>query len=308
MPATGAALPRAPYATDPARSRGRRLPEAASPTRTPFQRDRDRIIHSTAFRRLAHKTQVFVPHEGDHFRTRLTHTIEVGQLSRALARALGLDDDLAEAVALAHDLGHTPFGHTGEDVLERLMAPYGGFDHNAQTLRIVTSLERRYAAFDGLNLSWETLEGIVKHNGPLLPAAPDDPVPLAILDYDRLDPLDLAHFPGAEAQAAALADDIAYNAADLDDGLRAGVLVFDQLDAVPGLRDIRAEIEAAHPAPRPDASRARTWSARHHALHRGCDRGKRATIGRRRTGRRRRGARDGCPRRCPVSRHGGFRS
>ena len=248
-----AAAPRAPFATDPASSRGRRLPEPSSPTRTPFQRDRDRIVHSTAFRRLAHKTQVFVPHEGDHYRTRLTHTIEVGQIARALARALGLDDDLAEAVALAHDLGHTPFGHTGEDVLEHLMAPYGGFDHNAQTLRIVTSLERRYAAFDGLNLSWETLEGIVKHNGPLLPATAGRPVPVAILDYDRADPLDLASFPGAEAQAAALADDIAYNAHDLDDGLRAGVLQFDQLDAVAGLRDIRREIDAAHPGL--DASR-----------------------------------------------------
>src|SRR5579863_2410055 len=161
---------RAPYAADPAASRGRLVPEPASRTRTPFQRDRDRIVHSTAFRRLAHKTQVFVHHEGDHFRTRLTHTIEVAQIARALARALGLDDDLAEALALGHDLGHTPFGHTGEDALDEAMRPYGGFDHNAQALRIVTKLEHRYASFDGLNLTWETLEGLVKHNGPLLQA------------------------------------------------------------------------------------------------------------------------------------------
>src|SRR4029077_18406983 len=159
---------RAPYATDAARSRGRLISEPDSPSRSPFQRDRDRIIHSTAFRRLAHKTQVFVPHEGDHFRTRLIHSLEVGQIARSTARALGLHDDLAEALALAHDLGHTPFGHTGEDVLNGLMTPYGGFDHNAQALRIVTKLERRYAAFDGLNLTWESLEGLVKHNGPLL--------------------------------------------------------------------------------------------------------------------------------------------
>ena len=159
---------RAPYAADPAASRGRLHPEPASPTRTPFQRDRDRIVHSTAFRRLAHKTQVFVYHEGDHFRTRLTHTIEVAQIARALARALGLDDDLAEAVALGHDLGHTPFGHTGEDALDECMRDYGGFEHNSHGLRLVTELERRYADFDGLNLSQETLEGLVKHNGPLI--------------------------------------------------------------------------------------------------------------------------------------------
>src|SRR5271156_4674044 len=161
---------RADYATDAARSRGRLVAEPHSPWRSDFQRDRDRIIHCTAFRRLAHKTQVFVPHEGDHYRTRLTHSMEVGQIARALARALGLDDDLAEALALAHDLGHTPFGHTGEEVLDELMADFGGFDHNAQALRIVTKLERRYAEFDGLNLTWETLEGLVKHNGPLLQA------------------------------------------------------------------------------------------------------------------------------------------
>src|ERR1700682_5103529 len=191
----------APFASKPEESRGRLHPESEHSTRSAFQRDRDRIIHSTAFRRLAHKTQVFVPHEGDHFRTRLTHSLEVGQIARSLARALGLDDDLAEALALAHDLGHTPFGHTGEDVLNELMAPFGGFDHNAQALRIVTKLERRYAAFDGLNLTWETLEGLVKHNGPLLQT--DGRVaaryakrglPAAILEYNAVHNLELAHF------------------------------------------------------------------------------------------------------------------
>src|SRR3989440_2955350 len=200
---------RAPYAADPARSRERLVAEPHSPSRSIFQRDRDRIIHCTSFRRLAHKAQVFVPHEGDHFRTRLTHSLEVGQIARALARALGLDDDLAEALALAHDLGHTPFGHTGEDVLDELMAPYGGFDHNAQALRIVTKLERRYAAFDGLNLTWETLEGLVKHNGPPLKpdgglAEPYDKRGLAgaILEFNAVFDLALSHCPSAEAQAA----------------------------------------------------------------------------------------------------------
>ena len=187
----------APYASDVAKSRGRLFPEPASPTRSDFQRDRDRIVHCTAFRRLAHKTQVFVPHEGDHFRTRLTHTIEVAQIARALARALALDEDLAEAVALAHDLGHTPFGHTGEDALQAALHGQGGFDHNAQALRIVTALERRYARFDGLNLTWETLEGLVKHNGPLLDAqgrllaSDGTPVPLAILQWEARWPLEL---------------------------------------------------------------------------------------------------------------------
>jgi dGTPase len=210
---------RASYATDPARTRGRLIPEAGSPTRSDFQRDRDRIIHSTAFRRLKHKTQVFVHHEGDHYRTRLTHTLEVSQIGRALARALGLDEDLAEALALSHDLGHTCFGHTGEDALDACMAAHGGFDHNAQALRIVTRLERRYAGFDGLNLAWETLEGLVKHNGPLLdpegrptPRYEEHGIPAAILEYDALNPLDLWSQAGPEAQAAALADDIAYAA------------------------------------------------------------------------------------------------
>ncbi len=245
---------RAPYAADPLQSRGRRFAEPASPTRTDFQRDRDRILHSTAFRRLAHKTQVFVPHEGDHHRTRLTHSMEVGQIARAIARVLGLDDDLAEALALAHDLGHTPFGHTGEEALDELMRPYGGFDHNAQALRIVTKLERRYAAFDGLNLTWETLEGLVKHNGPLI-AADGLPIaryaerglPIALLEYDAQHDLELGRFASAEAQAAALADDIAYNAHDIDDGLRAGLFDFSEVAEVDFLRDLGSEIESLYP-------------------------------------------------------------
>ncbi|MBV9066415.1 MAG: deoxyguanosinetriphosphate triphosphohydrolase [Methylobacteriaceae bacterium] len=235
---------RALYAADPTVGRGRRVPESPSASRTDFQRDRDRILHSTAFRRLANKTQVFVLVEGDAYRTRLTHTIEVGQIARALARALGLDDDLAEALALAHDLGHPPFGHTGEDALAAAMAPYGGFDHNAQALRIVTSLERRYAAFDGLNLTWDTLEGLVKHNGPLRSSAV---IPAPIAEFDAVWPLELDKFPSAEAQAAALADDIAYNGHDLDDGLRAGLFSLRQAEAIPFLADLLADVRAAHP-------------------------------------------------------------
>jgi dGTPase len=238
--------PRAPYATDPARSRGRLFDEAESPTRTPFQRDRDRIIHSTAFRRLKHKTQVFIAHEGDHYRTRLTHSIEVAQIARALARALRGDEDLAEAVALVHDFGHTPFGHTGEDALNDKMAAWGGFDHNAQSLRIVTRLEHRYADFDGLNLTWETLEGLVKHNGPLVDRhgkGLHGSVPPTIRAYNELHDLELDRFAGIEAQCAAIADDIAYNTHDIDDGLRAGLLSLDMLEEVvlPGsiLRDVR---------------------------------------------------------------------
>ena len=245
---------RAPYATDPARTRGRLIPEPASPTRSDFQRDRDRIVHSTAFRRLKHKTQVFVHHEGDHYRTRLTHTLEVAQVARALARSLGLDEDLAEALALSHDLGHTCFGHTGEDALDACMADFGGFDHNAQALRIVTRLERRYAGFDGLNLAWETLEGLVKHNGPLLDAAGRPTaryvqagIPAAILEYDAAHPLDLALHAGPEAQVAALSDDIAYDAHDLDDGLRAGLFDLEDLAEVPFLKGLLDEIEALHP-------------------------------------------------------------
>ncbi len=246
---------RAPFACDPAASRGRLFAEPASPTRTPFQRDRDRIVHSTAFRRLAHKTQVFVYHEGDHFRTRLTHTIEVAQIARALARALRLDDDLAEAVALGHDLGHTPFGHTGEDALDEKMRDHGGFDHNSHGLRIVTELERHYADFDGLNLTQETIEGLVKHNGPLIDAQGrplgrrrERGVPEAIQAYDARQTLELATFASLEAQCAALADDIAYNAHDIDDGLRAGMFDLEAIRAVPFIGAVLDEIYAVHPS------------------------------------------------------------
>ncbi len=239
---------RASFAADPAASRGRLHPEPASPTRTPFQRDRDRIIHSTAFRRLNAKTQVFLFDEGDHFRNRLTHTIEVAQIARAIARALRLDEDLAEAVALSHDLGHTPFGHAGERALDRVMAPYGGFDHNAQSLRVVTKLERRYPDFDGLNLAWETLEGLVKHNGPLLePGGDPASLPAAIRAYSAEQDLELSTFASAEAQAAAIADDIAYDAHDIDDGLRAGLLDVEGLAEVPFLAGIMAAIAREHP-------------------------------------------------------------
>ncbi|MBV9115994.1 MAG: deoxyguanosinetriphosphate triphosphohydrolase [Acetobacteraceae bacterium] len=207
----------APYAVQATGSRGRLHPEPESPTRSPFQRDRDRIIHSTAFRRLQYKTQVFVNHEGDFFRTRLTHSIEVAQIARSAARALRLDEDLTETLALAHDLGHPPFGHAGEEALNAAMKPFGGFDHNAQSLRVVTLLESRYAAFDGLNLTWETLEGLVKHNGPL-PRPPP-----YIADYNARHNLELATQASAEAQLASLADDIAYHSHDLDDGIRAGL-------------------------------------------------------------------------------------
>jgi dGTPase len=243
--------PRAAYACDPAQSRGRFYDEVESPTRTPFQRDRDRIIHSTAFRRLKHKTQVFVAHEGDHYRTRLTHTIEVAQIARALARALRCDEDLAEAVALVHDFGHTPFGHTGEDALNDKMAAWGGFDHNAQSLRVVTKLERRYAEFDGLNLTWETLEGLVKHNGPLTDTggnALKGAVPKVILDYSTLHDLELDRFASIEAQCAAIADDIAYNTHDIDDGLRAGLLSLEMLEDVPLSGEILKGVRDRYPA------------------------------------------------------------
>jgi dGTPase len=235
---------RAPYAEDPGASRGRKHPEPESRTRTPFARDRDRVIHSTAFRRLKEKTQVFVAHEGDYYRTRLTHSLEVAQVARSLARALGLDDDLAEAVALAHDLGHPPFGHAGEDELQACMAPYGGFDHNVQTFRVVTKLESRYPAFDGLNLAWETLEGVVKHNGPIIDRL-DRPAYKAIADYTRDYDLKLGTYASAEAQVAALADDIAYNNHDVDDGLQAGLFAIEDLEAIPligpALRSARAD-------------------------------------------------------------------
>jgi dGTPase len=242
----------APYAADAARSRGRLYPEKPSPTRTEFQRDRDRIIHSTAFRRLKDKTQVFLYDEGDHYRTRLTHTLEVSQIARALARALRLDEDLAEALALAHDLGHTPFGHAGERALDAAMRGFGGFDHNGQSLRVVTSLERRYPRFNGLNLTWDALEGLVKHNGPLTDALGmplgryvSSGLPFAVTEYAEKQDLELSTYASAEAQAAAIADDIAYDAHDIDDGLRAGLLTLDSLSAteLPGrlLREIDGE-------------------------------------------------------------------
>jgi dGTPase len=245
---------RAAYAADPARSRGRLIPEPASPTRSEFQRDRDRIIHSTAFRRLKHKTQVFLEHEGDHYRTRLTHTLEVAQIARSIARALGLDEDLAETLALAHDLGHTPFGHAGERALDRALSAHGGFDHNAQSLKIVTMLEHRYAAFDGLNLCWETLEGLVKHNGPLtdhtgktVGSHEGKPLSAFISSYDHKNPLELWTQSSGEAQAAAIADDIAYNAHDIDDGLRSGILAFEELSEVPFLAGLIGDIDKAWP-------------------------------------------------------------
>jgi dGTPase len=224
----------ASFAAKAEKSRGRLHSEHESATRTAFQRDRDRIIHCNAFRRLKYKTQVFVYHEGDYFRTRLTHSLEVAQIARSVARVLGLDEDLAEALALAHDLGHTPFGHAGERALDTCMSEYGGFDHNAQTLRIVTKLEERYAAFDGLNLTWETLEGLVKHNGPVVTAARSaDDLPRAIAEYAETQDLELQTYACAEAQVAALADDIAYNNHDIDDGLRAGLFSIDDVLSVP---------------------------------------------------------------------------
>jgi dGTPase len=243
---------RAIYAADPWTTRGRLYNENASPTRSDFQRDRDRIVHTTAFRRLKHKTQVFIANDGDHYRTRLTHTIEVAQIARALARALRLDEDLAEGVALVHDFGHTPFGHTGEDALHEELTPYGGFDHNAQSLRIVTKLERRYAEFDGLNLTWETLEGLVKHNGPLMAAdgtgLNGHPVPKPILDYCELHDLELSTFASLEAQVAAISDDIAYNTHDIDDGLRSGYLTFDMLEEIPFLAGLMKEVRDRYPS------------------------------------------------------------
>ena len=250
-----ATKPRARYACDPGQSRGRLHPEPASRGRNAFRRDCDRIIHSTAFRRLKHKTQVFVFDEGDHYRTRLTHTLEVTQIARALARALGLHEDLAEALALAHDLGHPPFGHAGERALDECLAAFGGFDHNAQTLRVVTALERRYPGFDGLNLTWETLEGLVKHNGPLTErdGAPlgryrARGIPETIVRYGDVQDLQLWSFPSAEAQVAALADDIAYDAHDIDDGLRADLFRLDEIAAVALPGSIIGEIRAAYPA------------------------------------------------------------
>jgi dGTPase len=239
---------RARFATRHEDSRGRFIEEAPSATRTPFQRDRDRIIHSTAFRRLKQKTQVFVAHEGDHFRTRLTHSLEVAQIARTIARTLGFDEDLAETLALAHDLGHPPFGHAGEDQLDACMQPYEGFDHNAQSLRILTRLERRYPQFDGLNLTWETLEGLVKHNGPLIgPDTPLTSLPAAYRDFPQLGELELDTFAGPEAQVAALSDDIAYNNHDIDDGIAAGLLTVEDLMTLPVVGDAFRSVRLDYP-------------------------------------------------------------
>jgi dGTPase len=251
--AVGMAAPRALYACDPDSSRGRLFAEPPSKTRSPFRRDCDRVIHSTAFRRLKHKTQVFVFHEGDHYRTRLTHSLEVAQIARALARQLGLDEDLTETLALAHDLGHPPFGHAGERALDKCLKAHGGFDHNAQALRVVTSLEHRYPEFDGLNLTWESLEGIVKHNGPLaerggVPANGEGGIPVGICDFNQKFDLELSSYASLEAQVAAFADDIAYDAHDIDDGLRAGLFGVDDLKAMPLTESIIKEIDRQYPA------------------------------------------------------------
>jgi dGTPase len=250
----GMAAPRSAYACDPERSRGRLFAEPPSKTRSPFRRDCDRVIHSTAFRRLKYKTQVFVFHEGDHYRTRLTHSLEVAQIARALARQLGLDEDLTETLALAHDLGHPPFGHAGERALDACLQAHGGFDHNAQTLRVVTSLEHRYPDFDGLNLTWESLEGIVKHNGPLtarngaaVGRYRDRAIPVGVSDFVRTYDLELWSFASLEAQVAAVADDIAYDAHDIDDGLRAGLFDVDDLKVIPTAADMIAEIARRYP-------------------------------------------------------------
>ncbi|ESW61159.1 MAG: deoxyguanosinetriphosphate triphosphohydrolase [Rhodobacter sp. CACIA14H1] len=241
----------APYACQPDASRGRLFPERMSSFRSPFQRDRDRIIHSSAFRRLKHKTQVFVEHEGDYYRTRLTHSIEVAQVARTISGVLGLNTDLAEAIALAHDLGHTPFGHTGEDALGLLMQPYGGFDHNAQALRIVTRLERHYADFDGLNLTWESLEGIAKHNGPVTgpnaDAKHEGPLPYALAEVNAAWDLELDTHASAEAQVAAIADDVAYSHHDLHDGLRSELFTEEDLMELPVTGPAFEEVDRLYP-------------------------------------------------------------
>ncbi|MCY4334307.1 MAG: deoxyguanosinetriphosphate triphosphohydrolase [Litoreibacter sp.] len=246
----------AKYACDPGQSRGRLYAEEESTFRSCFQRDRDRIIHASAFRRLRHKTQVFIEHEGDYFRTRLTHSIEVAQVARTIAGVLGLNVELTEAVALAHDLGHPPFGHTGEDALDTLMAPYGGFDHNAQALKIVTSLERHYAEWDGLNLTWESLEGIAKHNGPVT-----GELPFALSEYSARHDLELGTYASGEAQVAALADDIAYNHHDLHDGLRAELFSTDELAELPLVGPCFARVDELYPG-------LNYYRRRHEALRR----------------------------------------
>jgi dGTPase len=242
----------APYACHPLLSRGRLHSEDESPTRSPFQRDRDRVIHCGTFRRLKHKTQVFVYHEGDYYRTRLTHSIEVSQIARSVCRALRLNEDITEALALAHDFGHTPFGHAGEDALDDCMRPHGGFDHNAQSLRLVTKLEQRYADFPGLNLTWETLEGLAKHNGPLVdgpidPLSPPASLPFGIREYVAQHDLEIHSFASAEAQVAAVCDDIAYNNHDIEDGLRAGLFSIDDLAGLPLIGDVIAHVRGRYP-------------------------------------------------------------
>ena len=237
----------ASFACIPEQSRGRLHDEPESTTRSCYQRDRDRIIHAAAFRRLQYKTQVFVNHEGDFFRTRLTHSLEVSQIARSIAQNLDLNQYLAETLALAHDMGHTPFGHAGEFALEDLMEPYGGFDHNAQSLRVVTKLEQRYADFDGLNLTWETLEGVVKHNGPLTGFDDAKPLPWAIIEYAKDHDLELDTYASAEAQIAAVSDDVAYNNHDIDDGLRAGLFTVDDIREVDFVGKTFAEVEKKYP-------------------------------------------------------------
>ncbi|GBR54659.1 deoxyguanosinetriphosphate triphosphohydrolase [Neokomagataea thailandica NBRC 106555] len=248
------------YAVQEQAARGRLFAEDESATRSPWQRDRDRVIHCTGFRTLQYKTQVFINHEGDFFRTRLTHSLEVAQIARSIARSLGLNEDLTEALALAHDLGHTPFGHAGEDGLSKVMQDWGGFDHNTQSLRLVTKLEARYHTFDGLNLTWETLEGLAKHNGPVL-----NPTPY-MAEYDAIHNLDLHSFASAEAQVAALADDIAYHGHDLDDGLRAGLLTFEDIEDLPivgeALETSRALERATGRGKQDQAQRARHETVR----------------------------------------------
>ena len=223
----------APYALIREKSRGRLYEEIGTNTRSDYQRDRDRIIHSGAFRRLKHKTQVFVHHVGDYYRTRLTHSIEVAQIARSISRALGLNEDVTEALALAHDFGHTPFGHAGEEALDEAMTPYNGFDHNAQSLRVVTKLENRYAGFSGLNLTWDTLEGLAKHNGPLCKKGEQGTVHVNFNEYNQQHDLELHTYASAEAQVAAIADDIAYNSHDVADGVKAGLISIEQLETVP---------------------------------------------------------------------------
>jgi len=244
----------APFATKASETRGRFVPEAPSGNRTEFQRDHDRMIHSGAFRKLRNKTQVFIENEGDYYRTRLTHSLEVAQIARSMARSLGLNEDLTEAIALAHDLGHTCFGHAGETALAGVMQAYGGFSHNEQTFRILTQLERRYVEFDGLNLTWETLEGIAKHNGPIML---DQPLPQTIMEFNAKYDLELSQYPGLEAQLAGLSDEIAYNSHDIDDGYRAGFFDFEDIKNLPLFGPILEDMRRHHP----EAEKARIMHA-----------------------------------------------